>query len=52
MCGPLPPLLRGEQGEVVRQMIDDAEQYRECASRHKALVTVIEFRESLMEGSK
>ena len=49
LCGPLPPLLNGEQGEVTRQMIDDAEQYRECASRHKALVGVIEFREKLLE---
>jgi hypothetical protein len=28
-------------------MLDDAEQYRECASRLGALVEVVKFRESL-----
>lgn len=52
LCGPLPPLLDGRQGEVTRQMIDDAEQYRVCASRHAALVSVIEHREKLLEVLK
>lgn len=33
-------------------MIDDAEQYRVCASRHAALVSVIEHREKLLEVLK
>jgi len=49
LCPPLPPLPSGKQGALVEQMLDDAEQYRLCAARHKALVDVVEFRDSLID---
>ena len=52
LCAPLRPIVDGRQGEVVNQMIDDAEQYRLCANRQRALVEVVKFRETLYDVEK
>ena len=52
LCEPLRPLQDGRQGEVVSQMIDDAEQYRLCAMGKASLIEVVKFREKLYEGDR
>lgn len=53
-CPPLGALKDGKAATVARALIDDAQAYDECASRHRRLVEAAEFRRALksIEGRR
>lgn len=48
-CPPLPPLPDGKVGTIARALVNDADQYRACADRHRRLVQAAELRRALKE---